>query len=197
MTCSLYTRCYSRPRATEWPTLQTLGLTWLWVSKERQPTLSIYAMGESTVRFKTTPPEEPRSWYWLKNPIDRGDMDSVSNRSKFPVQFRVRFQPGTGTLQWISTENLLFKSQHFLLQLSTEVLIVSQHNLYLKYAVWCPLSSPFLRFAIGQIVVESRWKPGHFDVIFGLISKRLNKYWSDRKSGNGRWNRASICTLHV
>jgi hypothetical protein len=43
---------------------------------------------------------------------------SVSNGSKFPGQFRVRFQLGTEPLQWVATQNLLLKSQHFLLQLS-------------------------------------------------------------------------------
>jgi len=99
---------------------------------------------------------------------------SVSNGSKIPVQCRVRFQPGTGPLQRVSTQNPLLKSQHFLLQLSIGVLIVSRHNLYVKYAVWFLLSSPVLRVAIGSIVVETRWKPGHCDVIFGLISQRLN-----------------------
>jgi len=122
---------------------------------------------------------------------------SVSNGSKCPVRVRLRFRPGTGPLPRVSTQNPLLKSQHFLLQLSIWVLIVSWHNLYVKYAVWCPLSSPVLRFTIGPIVIESRWKPGHFGVIFGLISKRLNEYWSNRKSESGRWNRASICTFHV
>ena len=43
---------------------------------------------------------------------------SVSNGSKFPGRFRVRFQPGTEPLQRVSTQNPLLKSQHFLLQLS-------------------------------------------------------------------------------
>jgi len=127
----------------------------------------------------------------------RWPITSVNNRSKFPVRFRVRFRPGTGPLQRVSTQNPLLKSQHFLLQLSIWVLIISWHNLYMKYALWCPLSSPVLRFPIGPIVIESRWKPGPFGEIFGLISQRLNEYWSDRKSENGRWNRASIWTVHV
>jgi hypothetical protein len=122
---------------------------------------------------------------------------SVSNGSKVPVWFRVRVWPGTRPLQRVSTQNSLLKSQHFLLQSSIGVLIVSWHNLYVKYAVWCPLSFPVLRFAIGPILVESRWKPGHFGMYFGLISRRLNEYWSDRKSENGRRNRASICTFHI
>jgi len=62
-------------------------------------------------------------------------LGSVSNWSKVPVWFRVRVQPGTGPLQRVSTQNPLLKSQHFLLQFSIGVLIVSQHNLYVKYAV--------------------------------------------------------------
>jgi len=122
---------------------------------------------------------------------------SVSNWSKVPVRFRVQFRPGTRLLEWVFTQNLLLKSQHALLQLSIGVLIISQNNINMKYAVWCPLSSPMLRFAIRSIVVKSRWKPGHFGLIFGLISQRLNDYWSDRKSENRRWNRASICTFHI
>jgi len=101
---------------------------------------------------------------------------SVSNGSKFPVLFRVRVRPTTAPLQWVSTQNPLHKSEHFLLHLSIGVLIVSRHNLFMKYAVRSPRSSPILRFAIGSIVVESRWKPGHFGVISGLISKQVNEY---------------------
>jgi hypothetical protein len=44
---------------------------------------------------------------------------SVTNGSKCPVRIRVRFQLGTGHLQRVFTQNLLLKSKHFLLQLST------------------------------------------------------------------------------
>ena len=60
---------------------------------------------------------------------------SLSNRSKLPVWFRLRVGPGTGPLQRVSTQNPLLKSQHFLLQLSVGVLIVSRHNAYVKYPV--------------------------------------------------------------
>jgi hypothetical protein len=85
----------------------------------------------------------------------RSANSSVSNRSKFPGRFLVQFWPGTRLLQRVSIQNLLFESQHFFLQLTIGVLIVSRHNLYLEYPVWCPLSSPVLRFAIRPIVVES------------------------------------------
>jgi len=96
--------------------------------------------------------------------------DSLSIRSKFPVWFRVRFRPRTGPLQRVSTQNPLLKSQHFLLQLSIGVLIASWHNLYVKYAVWRPLYSPILRFAIGWIAVESRWKPASAKSGKGILS---------------------------
>jgi len=117
-------------------------------------------------------------------------MNTISNRSKWVVQFRIWFQTGTGPLHPVSTHNPLLKSQHCLLHLSIWVQIVSWHILYVKYAVWCLLSSPVLRFAIGPIVMGSRWKPGNFGVIFGLISQQLNEYGSNRNSENGRWNRA-------
>jgi len=60
-------------------------------------------------------------------------VDSVSNGSKFPVRFRVWFRPGTGPLQRVSTQKPLLKSHHSLLQLSIGVLIVSRHDLYVKY----------------------------------------------------------------
>jgi len=41
------------------------------------------------------------------------DMDSVSNRSKFPVRFRVLFQPGTEPLQRVSTQNPAFQHHNF------------------------------------------------------------------------------------
>jgi len=120
----------------------------------------------------------------------RRDLVSVSNRYKVPVRFQVRARPGTGLLQRVSTHNPLLKRRHCLLQSSIGVLIVSWHNLYVKYVVWCPLSSPVLRLAFGPILVESQWKPGHFGVMLGLISKRFNECWSERESENGRWNRA-------
>ena len=43
---------------------------------------------------------------------------SVSNGSKFPGQFWVRFQPGTEPLQRVPTQQPLLKRQHFLLQLN-------------------------------------------------------------------------------
>ena len=55
----------------------------------------------------------------VREPQDKNDgTGSVSNGSKFPGRFRVRFQPGTEPLQRVSTQNPLLKSQHFLLQLS-------------------------------------------------------------------------------
>jgi len=62
-------------------------------------------------------------------------IDSVTNGSKMLGWFRVQFRSGIGLLQGASTQNLLFKSQHFLFQLSIGVLIVSQHNLSMKYVV--------------------------------------------------------------
>jgi len=32
---------------------------------------------------------------------------------------------------------------------------------------------------------------------FSLIWQRLNEYWSECKSDNGRWSMASICTVHI
>jgi hypothetical protein len=51
----------------------------------------------------------------LESPKQR-DMSaapSVSNRSKFPVRFRVQFQSGTGPFQWVSTKNPAFQIDNF------------------------------------------------------------------------------------
>jgi len=87
---------------------------------------------------------------------------SVSNGSKFLVRFWIWVGTKPGPLQRVSTQNPLLRCQNFLLQLCVWVLIVSQHNLYVKHAVWCPLSSQVLWFAIGSILVESHWKTGQF-----------------------------------
>jgi len=111
---------------------------------------------------------------------------SVSNRSKFPGRFRIRFQRGTEPLQWVSTQNPLLKSQHFLLQVSNSVLIVSQHDQYVDCAVLVALSPPGFRFAIQQVFIESRSKTRQFHLNSAFISQPLNEYQSDRKSETGR-----------
>jgi len=98
--------------------------------------------------------------FWLILSSSPGS--NVSNRSKFPGQFRVQFQPGTELLQQVSTYNPLVKSQHFLLQWSIWVLIVSQHDEYVDCAVSVALSPPAFRFAIRQVFVESRSKTHQF-----------------------------------
>jgi hypothetical protein len=105
---------------------------------------------------------------------------SFTNGSKLQVRFGVQFGPGTWALQRVFTQHTVFKSQNFLQEFSIWVLIVLQHNLYGKYAAWCPLSSSVFQLAIRPIVVQSWWIPGNFGMIFGLIPLRLNEYWSDR-----------------
>jgi len=102
---------------------------------------------------------------WCYPMIKVLDAFSVRNGSEFRVwcQFRVGTEPGP--TQHVSTENPLVKCQHFILQLSIWVLILSQHNVYARYAVWCPLSSPHLRFEIGSIFIKSTWQAGHFGEI--------------------------------
>jgi len=112
---------------------------------------------------------------------------SVSNGSKFPGRFRVRFQPGTEPLQRVSIQNPLLKSQHFLLRLSIWVLIVSQHEQYVDCAVLVAPLPPAFRFAIRQVLVESRSKTRQFRWNSAFISQPLNEYQSDRKSARGRW----------
>jgi hypothetical protein len=101
---------------------------------------------------------------------------TVSNGSNFPVWFWVRFRPRTQPLHHVSTQNLLLKSQHYLLQSSIGVLIVWRHNLYVKQTVWCPLPCSSLQFEMWSIIVVLRRKPGHFGVFFGSISHRLDEY---------------------
>jgi len=122
---------------------------------------------------------------------------SVSNGCKFPGRFRVRFQPGTEPLQRVFTQNPFLKSQHFLLQLSIWVLIVSQHEQYVDCAVLFAPSPPGFRFAIRQVLVESRSKTRQVRLNTAFISQPLNEYQSDRKSECGRWKSDSCCTLYV
>jgi len=113
---------------------------------------------------------------------------SVSNGSRFPGRFRVRFQPGTEPLQRVSTQNPLFKSQHFLLQLSIWVLIVSQHDQYVDCAVLVALSPPTFTFAMRQVFVESRSKTRQFRLNSAINSQPFNEYQSDCKFECRRWN---------
>jgi len=125
--------------------------------------------------------------YRIYSIIPRSTVASVSNGSKIAGRFRVRFYPGTEQLQRVSTQNPLLKSQHFLLQLSIWVLIVSQHVQYVDCAVLVAVSPPAFRFAIRQVFVESRSKTRQFRLNSAFISLPLNEYQSDRKSGSGRW----------
>ena len=112
---------------------------------------------------------------------------SASNESKFPAWFRVRFQPGTEPLQRVSTHNPLLKCQHFLLQLSIWVLIVSQQEQYVNCPDLVAPSPPAFRFAIRQVFVESRSKTRQFRFNSPFNLQPLNEYQSDRKSESGRW----------
>ena len=108
-------------------------------------------------------------------------IDNVSDGYKFPAHFRVRFQPGTKPFQQVSTQNPLLKSQHFLLQLSIWVLIVSQHDQYVACAVPVALSPHGFRFAIRHVFVGSRSKTTQFRLTSPMISQLFNKYLSDCK----------------
>jgi len=110
----------------------------------------------------------------------------VSNGSKFPGRFRIWFQPGTEPLHRVSTQNPLLKSQHFPLQLSISVLIVSQHEQSVYCAVLVAPSPPAFRLAIRQVLVESRSKTRQFRFNSAIVSQPLNEYQSDRKSESGR-----------
>jgi len=101
---------------------------------------------------------------------------SVSNGSKFRVRFW--FQVGTEPwpLKQASAQNLILKCQHFSLRLSVWVLIVSPHNVHMKYVVCCSLSASILRCEIGSIFVGSHWKTGHFGEILAFISQWFNEY---------------------
>jgi len=72
------------------------------------------------------------------------------------------------------------------IQLSIGVLIVLQHDIYVKFADRCPISSPALRFAIGSIFIESHWNSAENHAKMTGFSLRLNDYWSNCKSENGR-----------
>jgi hypothetical protein len=111
---------------------------------------------------------------------------SVSNGSKLPGQFRVRFEHGTEQLHRVSTHNPFLKSQHFLLELSISVLIISQHDQYVDCVGLVDLSPPGFRFAIRQVFVDSRSKTRQFCSNSAFISQPLNEYQSDRKSESGR-----------
>jgi hypothetical protein len=108
-------------------------------------------------------------------------VSTVSNRSKYPGQFRVRFQCGTEPLQQVSTQNPLLKSQHVLPQLNISVLIISQHNQYVDCAVLVTLSPPAFRFAIRQVFIESQLKTLPFRFNSVTISQPFNEYLSDCK----------------
>jgi hypothetical protein len=108
-------------------------------------------------------------------------LGSVSNGSKFVGWFRVCFQPVTELFQQVSTQNSLLKSQHCLLQLSIRVLIVSQHDQDVYWAVLVALSPPAFRFAIWQVFVESRSNTRQFPINSAIISQPVKEYQLDWK----------------
>ena len=151
----------------------------------RQPAYADHPIYTPQCCFHSNSPQErlyteihTPDWWWET---------SVSKRSKFRGRLRVRFNPATEPLQRVTTQNLLLKRQHFLLQLRIWVLIVSQHEQYVDCAVLVAPSPPAFRFAIREVLVGSPSKTRQFRLNTAFISQPLNEYQSDRKSDSGRW----------
>jgi len=121
---------------------------------------------------------------------------SVSNGSKFPGRFRVRFQPGTEPLQRVFTQNPLLKSQHLLHQLSIWVLIVSQHEQYVDCAVLVAPSPRACRLRSDKYSLSRDWKPANFaDIqpVFHSHSTNISRI-ANLKAGGARVTNAAQFT---